>query len=66
MARLLLSGNEAIFSDRMTDMVALTKTIQDRLHAVIGLHPKIKLVEPGGVGRSEGKAKRMIDRRVVD
>jgi len=50
----------------MTDMVALTKTIQDRLHAVIGLHPKIKLVEPGGVGRSEGKAKRMIDRRVVD
>jgi len=54
---------EEIFSDVMADMVAFTKRVAERIYAVIGLHAKVRLVEPGTIERTAGKAKRVIDNR---
>ncbi len=54
---------EEVFSDIMADMVRFTKHVSERLHAVIGLHVKVTLVEPGSIERTAGKAKRVLDRR---
>lgn len=61
-----IEADEAIFSDSMVDLVHFTKEVGDRLHAVLGLHARIKLVEPGTIERSAGKAQRVIDRRTLD
>jgi phenylacetate-CoA ligase len=58
--------DEAFFSDSMVDMVRFTKEVGDRLHAVLGIHARIKLVEPGSIERTAGKARRVIDNRVID
>ncbi len=57
---------EEVFSDIMADMVAFTKHVSEKLHAVLGLHARVKLVEPGTVERTAGKAKRVLDRRGED
>lgn len=57
---------EEVFSDIMADMVSFTKDVADRIHAVIGLHAKVTLVEPGTIERSVGKSKRVLDRRSQD
>mgnify|MGYP001320523547 FL=1 len=54
---------EEVFSDIMADMVAFTKHVSEKLPAVLGLHARVKLVEPGTVERTAGKAKRVLDRR---
>jgi len=54
---------DAIFSDAMADMVGFTKSVANKLHAVIGLNAKVTLVEPGTIERTAGKAKRVLDRR---
>lgn len=51
------------YSDGMNRMIALKKKIADRLHAVIGIQPDIKIVEPRSIERSQGKAKHVIDHR---
>ncbi|MHB1324538.1 MAG: phenylacetate--CoA ligase family protein, partial [Coriobacteriia bacterium] len=56
---------EELFSDAMKDMVAFTRRVSDRITAVVGLQAKVTLVEPGTIERTEGKAKRVIDRRVM-
>lgn len=57
---------EAIFSDVMADMVAFTKRVADRVQTVIGLRPKVTLVEPGTIERTVGKARRVLDTRVME
>jgi phenylacetate-CoA ligase len=57
---------EEIFSDVMSEMVAFTKRVSDRLDSVLGLGAKVTLVEPGTIERSAGKAKRVLDRRTID
>lgn len=54
---------ERFFRDRMTDMVAFQKKVQDRLATVLSLTPKVRLVEPGSIERTIGKAERVIDKR---
>ncbi len=54
---------EEVFSDIMADMVAFTKHVAERLHAVLGLHVKVTLVEPGTIERTAGKAQRVLDLR---
>ncbi|MHB8760846.1 MAG: phenylacetate--CoA ligase family protein [Coriobacteriia bacterium] len=56
---------EELFSDAMKDMVAFTRRVSDRITAVVGLQARVTLVEPGTIERTEGKAKRVIDRRVM-
>jgi phenylacetate-CoA ligase len=54
--------SEGIFSDEMTRMAALQARLQRELDSVLGIKSRIKLVEPRKLTRSEGKAKRVVDR----
>jgi phenylacetate-CoA ligase len=54
---------EAIFSDVTGNLERLKKTLHDALKSELGLSAIIKLVEPKSIQRSEGKAKRVIDKR---
>jgi len=55
--------NPSAASDKLWDMVELKKKIDAELFSVLNLHVDIELVEPGSIPRSEGKAKRVVDRR---
>jgi phenylacetate-CoA ligase len=54
---------EAIFSDRVRSLEAFQHNLIDAIENVLGLRVKLKLVAPGAIQRSEGKAKRVIDHR---
>ena len=51
------------FSDNIRDLEALRKRVLSAVKTIIGLTPKITLVGPGTLPRSEGKIKRVIDNR---
>ncbi|MHB0999966.1 MAG: phenylacetate--CoA ligase family protein [Armatimonadota bacterium] len=55
--------SEKMFSDKMRELRQLEDTIKKRLHEVLGISIKLKLVEPRTIARSEGKAKRIMDLR---
>ncbi len=55
--------DEKCFSDDMASLDQLTKKIASVLKQALGLAVKVKLVEPKTIERSEGKAKRVIDKR---
>ncbi len=59
----LVEVNEKIFSDEIKMLSQLSKKIGDRIRSVLGISAKITLVEPMTIARSEGKAKRVIDKR---
>lgn len=60
-----LEVDASLFSDRMADMVHLTKSISDALQSVLGLRAQITLVEPGSIERTQGKTKRVLDLRTI-
>ncbi|MCQ2377929.1 MAG: phenylacetate--CoA ligase [Victivallaceae bacterium] len=51
------------FSDQIREMEALRRRISASIESVIGLRVLVKLVGPRQIERSEGKAKRVFDRR---
>jgi len=55
--------SEAIFSDELKVMSALSDHIAARMRATLGISAKITLVEPDSIERSAGKARRVVDRR---
>lgn len=55
--------NENIFFDEMKKQRAFVEMLEKRLATNIGLHARIKLVEPSSMPRHEGKANRIVDRR---
>ena len=57
--------SEALFSDDLADIIALERAIERELHAETGIQAKCVLVNPQTIERSEGKAKRVFDRRKV-
>ncbi len=56
---------DGFYSDEISKMLALQKKIASRIHSVLGLGCNVKLVEPNAIARSEGKAKRVIDKRAL-
>jgi phenylacetate-CoA ligase len=56
---------EAIFSDEIKNLERREKQIEKELHEALLISTKVKLVEPKSIARSEGKAKRVIDKRVI-
>lgn len=54
---------ERFFSDEIRELENLTKKISHVLQTALGLSVKVTLVEPKTIARSEGKAKRVIDKR---
>jgi phenylacetate-CoA ligase len=55
--------DEAFFLDKISQLETLRKKIQENLENSIGLGLKVTLVEPRTIERSEGKSKRVIDKR---
>ncbi len=51
------------FSDSFSQMEAFRKHITSELKGTLLVTPVVKLVEPGGIERSTGKTKHVIDRR---
>ena len=59
-----VEGKEDItFVDGMRYMKEIECKITEEIKSILGLHVKVKLVEPKTIERSEGKARRIIDRR---
>lgn len=57
--------DEALFSDEIKHLQALASLIEKEIKELLGVSSKVRLVEPKTIARSEGKAKRVIDKRVV-
>lgn len=57
--------SEKIFSDEVRKLEDLGKLITRELESALGVSVKVRLVEPKTIERSEGKAKRVIDRRNI-
>lgn len=55
--------DQQFFQDKISELQKLTKKIQNNLESTLGLSVNVKLVEPKTIERSEGKAKRVIDKR---
>ncbi len=55
--------NESLFSDSVKAVERVESEIHKKLDSVLGISAKVTLVEPFAIERSEGKAKRVIDKR---
>ncbi len=57
--------SEVLFSDDIKTIERTEKLIRERLRDVLGISAGVHLVNPKSIARSEGKAKRVIDKRKV-
>jgi phenylacetate-CoA ligase len=57
--------DEQFFQDKIGQLMALRQKIQHNLESSLGLSIKITLVEPKTLERSDGKSKRVIDKRNI-
>ena len=55
--------NETLFNDEVRAIEKLTREIAEQLRSALGIGAKVHLVNPKSIERSEGKAKRVIDKR---
>ena len=51
------------FTDKVSDILAMEKTLAEAMKTMLGINPKVRLVAPKSITRSEGKAVRVIDKR---
>ncbi len=54
---------EQLFNGWMDDLRAFERRVTEELRSALLVRPKVKLVEPGTLERTEGKARRVIDER---
>ena len=59
----LVEVGEQAFSDEVKKLQNLERKIEKNIKEYLGVSAKVKLVEPKTIARSEGKAKRVIDKR---
>ncbi len=57
--------SEELFSDDIKTIERTERLIKERLRDVLGISAGVHLVNPKSIARSEGKAKRVIDKRKV-
>lgn len=55
--------SEKMFSDEVRRLEELEAKLRHEIASVLGISAKIKLVEPKTIPRSEGKARRVVDKR---
>ncbi len=55
--------SQQLFSDEVKVIEQAERRLKDRIHTILGISARVKLVEPGTIPRSEGKAKRIQDNR---
>jgi phenylacetate-CoA ligase len=53
----------AIFSDKVRSLETLQKKLADAVEHTLGIRVAVRLVEPQTIERSQGKAKRVLDKR---
>ena len=51
------------FTDKVSDIMAMEKSLAGALKTMLGINPAVHLVPPKTIARSEGKAVRVIDKR---
>jgi phenylacetate-CoA ligase len=57
--------DEQLFSDEVKHLQVLAQSIEKEIKDLLGVTCNVRLVEPKTILRSEGKAKRVIDKRVL-
>ena len=57
--------NQSMFSDQIKKIEDVERRIRKEVESTLGISAKVKLVEPKSIERSEGKAKRVIDKRKI-
>lgn len=57
--------SQNMFSDKVRKIEELEENIRKDIVSTLGIHAKVRLVEPKTIERSEGKAKRVIDKRRI-
>ncbi|WP_010245558.1 phenylacetate--CoA ligase family protein [Acetivibrio cellulolyticus] len=55
----------SMFSDKIKKVEELEARVRKEVVSALGINAKVKLVEPKTIERSEGKAKRVIDKRKI-
>ncbi len=60
---IMVEANANLFFDEMKKQKQLLDKINAELKTTLGIDVEVKLVEPNSIQRSEGKAKRIIDKR---
>jgi len=59
----MVEMNERMISDEIKELERTENIIKSEIQSVLGIKIGVKLVEPKTIARSEGKAKRVIDKR---
>ncbi len=59
----LVEVSAASFTDEIRELERLQDKLQEKIEDILGLSVRVRLVEPKSIPRSEGKAKRVEDRR---
>jgi phenylacetate-CoA ligase len=57
--------NESVFTDEIKGLERLARRVEEDIKDLLSVSCKVRLVEPKSIQRSEGKAKRVIDKRKV-
>ena len=55
--------NPEQFTDKVSDVLAMEKSLANAMKTMLGINPAVHLVVPKSIARSEGKAVRVIDKR---
>ena len=63
--QLQVEVEEPFFTDKISELQTLTRRIECTLESALGIGVEVKLIEPKTIERSEGKAKRVIDKRNI-
>lgn len=61
----LVELKETFFSDELKNLQNFEQHVAKEIESVLGIGVKVRLVEPKSIERSEGKAKRVIDKRNI-
>ena len=61
----LVEMSNETFTDNLGELARKEKELTAALKAMLGIQSKVRLVAPRSIERSEGKAKRIIDKRVI-
>ncbi len=51
------------FTDKVGEIISMEKSLSEAMKSMLGINPKVHLVAPKTITRSEGKAVRVIDKR---
>ena len=55
--------NPEQFTDKVSDVLAMERNLAEAMKTMLGINPKVRLVAPKSITRSEGKAVRVVDKR---